>query len=220
VQSSGVRYSTRFFASPLLSNGQHTLVVTNLISSDFLFLDYFIVLRVDNDTTSQLVPVPSATLTSGKPPSQTSGATTIEGKSSSNTGTIVGSAIGAAALVILAVALMLWLRGRNRRTQDEAIVRNSCTYLSPPIRTSNLLESTFFLVRDNRSLEANPPLTQAPQSVGSTYPSISDSPSGHRQQNPLTVYDPYNPSSLVPPPDYIPDQSGARPRQYLPSKFT
>ena len=127
VQTSSVQYSTRFYASPRLSNGQHTLLVTNLITSDFLFLDYFLVLRADPDTAPpQLLP------STGRLPTQSPSppaANTVEGKpsSNSNTGTIVGSAIGAAALVILAVAAMLWLRSRDKRTWPEDTRVNSCT---------------------------------------------------------------------------------------------
>jgi len=211
VQSSSVQYSVRFYASPLLPNGQHTLFVTNLITSDSLFLDYFLILRADNDTSpSQLVPV--ASISTGKSASQspTSAANTVEGNpsSSSNTGTIVGSAIGAAALVILAVAIMFWFRGRNKRTQDDAIINS---FRGP-------------------STDTNPPMRQTPVQSGSTYQTSNDSatftPSqGYQPQSSHVPYDPYDPSSLAPP-GYVPEasqQSGAaygRPGQILPSKFS
>lgn len=211
VQRPTVQYSTRFYTSPLLPNGEHTLVVTNLITSDSLFLDYFTVLRDENGPPS--------------PPQhdklQTPGSDTRpadeKSPSSNNTGMIVGSAIGAASLVIIAVALMLWFRSRNRRTQvlDDTRV-HSCTCF---VLYDDLFDSVILLVRENRSIETNPPFRQAHQSLGSTFLTSSDSaPNSHQ-------YDPYD-SSLAPPPGYIaevPEQQGTgrvRPRLYLPSKFT
>jgi len=203
VQNPSVQYSVRFYVSPLLPNGQHTLSVTNLITSDSLFLDYFLVLRADDDTSpSQLVPVAST----GKSASQTptGAANAVEEKPSSNTGTIVGSAIGAAALVILAVAIMFWLRGRNKRTQGHDATVNS--------------------FREGLSIDNTSPMRQTPVQSVTAYQTSSDSATFLPQNSHAVHYDPYDPSSSAPP-GYVPEvsrQSGpshGRPSQILPSKF-
>jgi hypothetical protein len=114
TQDSTVHYSTRFYLSPVLPNGQHTLIVTNVLDSDSFFIDYFLIYKSSTDTAN----VVTVTLTTT--PTSTSQSSRSTGLSTANTGTIVGSALGAAVLVVLAVALILWLRSRNKRDFDEA----------------------------------------------------------------------------------------------------
>lgn len=123
TEDQSVHYNTRFYLSSILPNGQHTLVVTNLLNSDALFIDYFLVYKSQNDSTFG-PPVATVTLTTTVgSTSHTSGAGISSG-SPTNTGAIVGSVFGAAILIIAAVAIILWMRGPKRQNTDKTIISN------------------------------------------------------------------------------------------------
>jgi hypothetical protein len=131
VQDGSVHYSTRFYLSPTLTDGQHTLVVTNILDSDSFFIDYFLVYKSANDTSFN-PKIVTVTLTT---PSQTA-SSSKSGSSGSNTGTIVGSALGAAVLIVVAVAFILWLRGRKKRNSD-GLIDSSC---EPPFSSLSVIK--------------------------------------------------------------------------------
>jgi len=122
VQDGSVHYNTRYYLSPTLSDGQHTLFVTNILNSDSFFIDYFLVYKSAADTSFN-PKVVTVTLTT--PIASQTGSGSKSGNSSSNTGAIVGSALGAAALIVVAVAFILWLRGRKKRMSD-VLIDSSC----------------------------------------------------------------------------------------------
>lgn len=173
----------QFYQSPILSNAQHTLVLTNVLGNHAAyFLDYFLVVSgnspaspastVTTVVTSGVAQLATPTKTSTNPgnPSAVSSSTpskasmlstmSINGtvytvtisqspsslspsssglmvfssdSQSSNlkgqAGLIVGSSIGAVAVIILlAILIFFWLR-RRRRTKDDWRIVSECTSL-------------------------------------------------------------------------------------------
>ena len=141
-------FQNLFFHSPTLSDGEHTLVVTNL-GTGALWIDYFIYTPSNplSSSTSSLPPptpssptlAPSSTVTptpsrtpvisspSPKPSSTSSSVTGLPGQANSNTSNgkssipvpaVVGGAIGALILIIALVFGMLYYRKRAKRLAD------------------------------------------------------------------------------------------------------
>ena len=196
TQDSTVHYSTRFYLSPTLPDGQHTLIVTNILDSDSFFIDYFLVYKSSTDTSWSPKVV---TVTSTTTPSSTSQSSASSGRSTANTGTIVGSALGAAALVIVAVAIILWLRGRNKRDFDEPQVIRKLLFRHF-LMIPQMLSSEEFVPP---MVHARPPsdtLRTSSQPVHAFASTISDVATGPQTQS-------GNRDALAPPPRYTLDLS-------------
>jgi len=131
-----------FYSSPPLSNGLHTLVITNLNKGAWFFLDFLKVTAPGNSSLSS-----SASLTSAASnPSGTSGESVTELTKSSkiSTGAIVGIAMGAVALLLSVILGVLWWRrtrtkrwhieGLHGDMRDADIVQPATLtpYLAPP----------------------------------------------------------------------------------------
>jgi len=114
-------YNTKFYLSPTFSYGQHTLIVTNLLNSDSFFIDYFLITKSNTDTLFSPTVVTVTSTTIADLANRTSVSIGNPNHLSSNTGTIVGSALGAALLTIIAVAFILWLQRRNKRNKNELL---------------------------------------------------------------------------------------------------
>ena len=113
-----------FFTSPPLANGKHTLVITNLNQNAWYFLDYLQVLSPGSSSTSN-VTITASAASSSSASSSTSQSSSTNGSSSKsmNTGVIVGSVLGAAAVVaIVILAFMVYWRKRRQapRTHEES----------------------------------------------------------------------------------------------------
>ena len=59
-----VQYNQQFYQSPILSDGLHTLTVTNLLKSDRFYLDYFVVSN-GTTTSSQSSRTPTTSTSNG-----------------------------------------------------------------------------------------------------------------------------------------------------------
>ena len=128
-QGDTLYYNTKFYQSPILQDGQHKLVVTNVFDSNNFFIDYFLIGKSDNDTLFKVV---TMTLTTASSDHTSQSAASTTGPSSSNTSAIVGlsSALGGAALVVVAFALILLIQGRNKRSKVKLIVARCKPFVS------------------------------------------------------------------------------------------
>jgi hypothetical protein len=126
--------------------------------------------------------------------STTSG-TVDKNSSYSHTGTIVGSVFGAAVLVILAVGLMFWLRGRKKQIP----VISSCKRVFPKPFCCTRPKLWLSLVPPNLR---SPPSDTLPRTKQETA-SIGVSQALHQPFIPQSLYEyhPYDPP-LAPPPAY------------------
>ena len=110
-QTQSVQFNQQFYKSPVLPDGDHTLVVTNTLYSDALYLDYFII-QPANETSSS----PSSSPT-GLPQSST---TESSGSLSRRTIAIIAGSVGACAgVVILLTIFFFWFRRQKRRKQAQ-----------------------------------------------------------------------------------------------------
>jgi hypothetical protein len=197
VGDQSVHYNTRCYLSPTLPNGQHTLVVTNLLiamNSDSFFIDYFLISKSDADPSFS----PKSLTTTASSSAQSSGsAANTPGRSepSSNTGTIVGAALGAAALIIVAVAFILWLRGRNKRATKKPIDSRCKLFLRPFERSHG-----YGTVRDDQE---SPPARTA--QTGHAFASTASDTAQPYGAGTSLRFHPAQTDAL--PPDYTPDVS-------------
>ncbi|KAF8512774.1 hypothetical protein JB92DRAFT_259904 [Gautieria morchelliformis] len=102
----------KFFSSPPLAHGLHTLIITNLNANAWYFLDYLQVTKpgpASNGTVSS-VSSPSS-------PSSSLQASSSTGTTKLATGVIVGSAIGAAVVVSMLFLAVIWWRRRRQVSQ-------------------------------------------------------------------------------------------------------
>lgn len=124
-QSQYVQYNQRFYQSPVLPSGQHSLIVTNTLNSDALFLDYFIV-QPESVTSTSVSPSSSST---GLP------STVGGGDSARTTAVVVGCIVGAVAgVAILLTFFFFWFRRQRRQEQAKpsgADVVSSCEFPFP-----------------------------------------------------------------------------------------
>lgn len=128
-QDQGVHYNTKFYQSPVLPDGRHTLVITNLLVSDSLYLDFFLIYKSATDPSSASPKVSMVTVTRPTTilftPTQTNSDTGVPtstdkpSTSGSNTAAIAGSFFGAAVFIVLAFAAIIYLRGRNKRNKQD-----------------------------------------------------------------------------------------------------
>jgi hypothetical protein len=88
----------QFYSSPLLSNGAHMLVITNLNQGAWYFLDYL------------KVTVPAPTSSSAATESTSTGSKAI------NPGVIVGIVLGTVVLLALFIFGALWFKRRRQRS--------------------------------------------------------------------------------------------------------
>ena len=128
-ETNSFQYNQRFYLSPSLANGSHSLTVTNLQSSSVLYLDYFLIAPVNNglssSTSSQMHS--GATIASTTPSSTPAASSVAMNDSTSRcTTAIVASVLGT---IILGLVLfgIIWLRRRKKRKSKECGI-SSCTY--------------------------------------------------------------------------------------------
>ncbi|KAF8347552.1 hypothetical protein F5887DRAFT_1131264 [Amanita rubescens] len=92
-------YLQRWYFSPPLENGQHTLVASNYLNGASMYLDYFVVTS----------PTSAPSLQSS--PQSTS-------PSSTTLGVIVGGVLGGVIIILTAVIIILLARSRRRKAES------------------------------------------------------------------------------------------------------
>jgi len=129
-ETNSFQYNQRFYLSPSLANGSHSLTVTNLQSSSVLYLDYFLIVPVNtglsSSTSSQMHS--GATIASTTPSSTPAASSvgTMNDSTSRRTTAIVASVLGTI-IVVLVLFGIIWLRRRKKRKSKECGI-SSCTY--------------------------------------------------------------------------------------------
>ncbi|EFI27467.1 hypothetical protein CC1G_15502 [Coprinopsis cinerea okayama7 len=133
-----VQYNQLFYQSPTLSEGEHTLTITNLATDGQLFLDVLMVEPLERPLVTTVTttatatasaatqPVQTVTVTASAPGSLASGTaedaqTSAVGAQSggANTGAIAGGVIGAILfLLLLGAGFAFWKRRKNRKDVD------------------------------------------------------------------------------------------------------
>lgn len=122
---------TLFYTSPSLSNGQHTLTITNLNDTNTLFIDYFIVVTTGtasaSTSSSQIVVTPSGTTqTSSKSISSASVSASVSASQSNGTSTISSSStVGNPVLVGTSASSGDVPDSTNTSVLDSATARNN-----------------------------------------------------------------------------------------------
>ena len=126
---------TLFYTSPSLSNGQHTLTITNLNDTSTLFIDYFIVVTTGTASTgtsstssSQVVVIPSTgtiAQTGSKSVSSTSVSTSVSPSQSNGTRTLSSSTVANPVLVGTSASSGGISDPTNTSAPDSATARNN-----------------------------------------------------------------------------------------------
>ena len=93
-------YMERWFFSPPLENGQHTLVASNYLNGASMYLDYFVVTSPISTSSSQ----------SSSPQSTSPSSITV--------GVIVGGVLGGVIIILTAVIIILLARSRRQRAES------------------------------------------------------------------------------------------------------
>ncbi|KAF9051342.1 hypothetical protein BJ165DRAFT_878254 [Panaeolus papilionaceus] len=126
-----------FFQSRAYPYGTHKLVMTNMMDSDWIWLDYF---EVTNNGDPSVTSLPlNPTFTPNISPTSTSPAASNSNKPSS--GVIVGATLGglAAALLIMAAILFCWWRRKLARSRQTFGHDSESSY--SPFRRSMLMRN-------------------------------------------------------------------------------
>lgn len=106
------QYQVQFYHNPSLSNGNHTLVITNQVETAHFWLDYILYNVTDLDGG----PLPSKS-SSAPVPAQTSGPVTAGKKSTTSTGAVVGGTISGV-LVIVGLAVLFFVLHRRKKRKS------------------------------------------------------------------------------------------------------
>ncbi len=99
-------YMQRWYFSPPLENGQHTLVASNYLNGASMFLDYFVVTSPISTSSSQ----------SSSP--QSNGNSSTTSPSSTTAGVIVGGVLGGVIIILTAVIIILLVRSRRQKPES------------------------------------------------------------------------------------------------------
>ncbi|KAF8153256.1 hypothetical protein B0H34DRAFT_722866 [Crassisporium funariophilum] len=110
-----IQYQQKFFQSEQMPCTSHTLMITNLINGDELFLDYFLVgfpcPSASQTVSTQVSTIASVTPTRSTTPLSTPPSVSVESgtsgsKSDSDVGTIVGGVVGGIVLLLLIIFVL------------------------------------------------------------------------------------------------------------------
>lgn len=96
-------YMQRWYFSPPLENGQHTLVASNFLNGSSMYLDYFVVTSPTSTSSSH----------SASPLS----------KSATTAGAIVGGVLGGVIIILTAVIIILLARSRRQKAETRTSER-------------------------------------------------------------------------------------------------
>ncbi|KAF9547852.1 hypothetical protein CPC08DRAFT_755414 [Agrocybe pediades] len=161
-------YNVLYFNSSIMTDSLHQIVVTNRGSTDNGHTE-FLLDRFEFETAADVVAYPTSTPAfsspTGGPSSSSSGAGATPGPGSnpptahpvskSHTGVIAGTVIGVLALLVLALAYLLW----RRRRQNKLGVENPDKRMSiavPPNRSEMLAPMPFPLTQTDSNTEPRP----------------------------------------------------------------
>ncbi|KAJ7574052.1 hypothetical protein C8J56DRAFT_980571 [Mycena floridula] len=118
TNTSATLHQTRFFTSPTLPDGNHTLVVQSTVQGGQVWLDFFEFTPSPVTTTVTVTTTPTGSSNSGT--SVNDNSTSASTKSSPQVGAIVGAALGSVAVTLLFCFILFfcWKRQRSGRDYD------------------------------------------------------------------------------------------------------